>query len=114
MKRYVIMFTLLICASTSVFANNANPRVSPMQLPIFCGKTNDIVENLKNKYDEEIVFVAPSETSTGEALFHSLWINYDTLTWTFIVVNKDRDSTCVITSGDKFSTNVLANQGTQT
>jgi|SaaInl59LU_5_DNA_1037362.scaffolds.fasta_scaffold00265_24 hypothetical protein len=114
MKRYVIMFTLLVCASTLVFANDATPRVSTMQLPIFCGKTDDIVENLKNKYDEEIIFVAPSETSTGEGLFHSLWINYDTLTWTFIVVNKTRGTTCVITSGDKFSTNVLANKGTQT
>lgn len=69
-------------------------------LPMFCGKTDTLLEGLKQRYSEEIVFMAPSKNYKDDDLFHSLWINAGTSTWSFIVVNKQAGMTCVIASGD--------------
>ena len=73
-----------------------------LQLPIVCGPTDNILNGLRNKFQEEIIFMSPSQNETGDELFHSLWVNPDTQTWSFVVVNKPKKTTCVIASGDKF------------
>jgi len=69
-------------------------------LPMICGNTDNLLNGLKKKYGEEIVMMAPSQNTYGDNLFHSLWINMGTSTWTFMVVNRDKGVTCIIASGD--------------
>ena len=85
-----------------MFANTAYAEVEPFEtnLPIICGDTSNIIEGLREEYDEEIVMMSAGINATGDELFHSLWINYGDQTWSFIVVNKQKDVTCVIASGD--------------
>jgi hypothetical protein len=71
------------------------------ELPMMCGDTNNLVTNLRDKYGEEAVMMAPSKNEYGDDLFHSLWYNAGTTTWSFIVVNKQKGLTCVIASGEQ-------------
>ena len=83
-------------------ANVAHAEVEPFStmLPIECGLTTNLLEGIKERYEEEVVMMSAGKTATGDELFHSLWINYGTKTWTFLAVNKDKGVTCVIASGD--------------
>lgn len=71
------------------------------ELPMMCGNTQNLVDGLRERYGEEIVMMAPSENEYGDDLFHSLWYNAGTTTWSFIVVNKQKGVTCVIASGEQ-------------
>jgi len=84
----------------------ASAEVQPFetQLPIMCGDAENILKGLREKYGEEIIFMAPGVNSQGHKLFHSLWINPETTSWSFVVVNKDREALCVISSGDNYQT----------
>lgn len=73
-----------------------------LQLPIVCGPTGPLLDGLNNRYNEEIIFMSPSKNADGESLTHSFWVNTQNQTWTFIVTNKEKESTCVIASGDNF------------
>jgi len=75
--------------------------VFELQLPMICGDTENILTGLRNEFKEEIVFMAPGQNAQGDVLSHSLWINADSSTWTFVVVNREKETTCVIASGDK-------------
>jgi len=94
------MKTLFAVLLLMAVLTNAKAEMRELQLPIFCGPTDNLLEGLRDRYDEEIVFMSPSENATGHKLTHSLWINPTTGTWSFIVVNKDLGTTCVIASGD--------------
>jgi hypothetical protein len=71
-----------------------------LQFPITCGPSENFVTNLKNQYDEEMIMMAGSLNEKGETLYHSLWINAETRTWTFVVANVERKTSCVLGSGD--------------
>jgi hypothetical protein len=71
-----------------------------LQLPILCGDSENILNGLRQQYAEELIFMAPSVNSAGHNLFHSLWYNRQTSTWSFIVVNKQAKKLCIISSGD--------------
>ena len=71
------------------------------ELPMICGDTQNLVDGLRDKYGEEIVMMAPSKNEYGDDLFHSLWYNAGTSTWSFIVVNRQKGVTCVIASGEQ-------------
>lgn len=96
--RFILL--LLLVLSVPVQAE-----VQPYEtrLPIMCGDTDNLIDGLKKEYDEEIVFMAGGYNQQGHELYHSLWINYGTKTWSFMVVNKEKDTTCVISSGDNFT-----------
>lgn len=96
--KYALAFLMLFSAPT--FAE-----VQPFetQLPMICGDTQNIVDGLRTKYEEEIVMMSEGVNDRGDELYHSLWINYGKQTWTFIVVNKPKDVTCVIASGNTLS-----------
>lgn len=85
-----------------MLANTARAEVEPFttMLPMQCGDTSNLLEGIKARYGEEIVMMAGGTTKSGDELYHSLWINYSTKTWSFIAVNKDQGVTCVIASGD--------------
>jgi hypothetical protein len=61
---------------------------------------NIFLKASETKYSEEVVMMAPSQNTQGHDLFHSLWINAGSTTWTFIVVNKQVGVTCILASGD--------------
>ena len=42
------------------------------ELPMMCGNTDNLVTNLRDKYGEEIVMMAPSKNEYRDDLFHSL------------------------------------------
>jgi hypothetical protein len=71
-----------------------------LQLPITCGPSETFTTNLKNKYGEQMIMMAGSLNEKGETLYHSLWINAETRTWTFVVANVERETSCILGSGD--------------
>lgn len=73
------------------------------ELPMMCGDSTNLLNGLKEKYEEEIVFLTTGINNVGDELFHSLWINNETRTWSFVVLNKQKSLLCVIASGDKFN-----------
>ena len=72
------------------------------QLPMMCGNGQNIIDGLNKRYDEEIVFLTTGVNNIGDELFHSLWTNQSTGTWTFLVLNKNKNVVCIIASGDNF------------
>jgi len=72
-------------------------------LPMQCGDTEHLLDGLKQRYEEEVVMMSAGINQVGHELFHSLWINAGTRTWSFMVVNKDLGITCLIASGDNFN-----------
>ena len=99
MKNLIISIALLYSALSFADHNGITP--SEKQLPIVCGDTEHVVENLKKQYNEEIVMLAAGVNAAKHDLFHSLWINNGTGTWSFIAINKNMGVSCVISSGDK-------------
>lgn len=89
--------------SASSFADHNGIQPDTKQLPIYCGDTDHLVENLNKEYQEEVVMMSAGSNAQGHELFHSLWINQGTGTWSFIVVNKQVGVTCVIASGDNLN-----------
>lgn len=82
-------------------------------IPIQCANTEQLLDGIKSRYGEEVIFMAPSKNVEGDDLFHSFWLNPKTLTWTFIVVNKQKGTSCVLASGDNAKLFPLQ-QGTRT
>lgn len=99
MERYLILF-LFMLMPMKVLANDSFKTFIPVQ----CGPTVPLLDGIKSRYGEEIIFMAPSKNSEGHDLFHSLWYNPKEHTWTFIVVNKQKGSTCIFASGDNAQT----------
>lgn len=93
--RFILSLLLVLSVPTQA-------EVEPFEtnLPMICGDTQNIVDGLREEYKEEIVMMASSNNNVGDDLFHSLWINAGTTSWSFIVVNKQKSVTCVIASGD--------------
>ena len=86
--------------------------VFELQLPILCGPTDNMLKGIKDRYGETMIFFSPSKNEIAEDLIHSLWVNPKTETWSFVVENKQKDTTCVISSGDKFG--ILPPRGQET
>jgi len=73
------------------------------EIPVQCGPTQDVLNIVKNKYNEELVFLSEGiSQGNSSPLYNSLWVNTETQTWSFLVVNKDNNTTCVFTSGQNF------------
>jgi len=98
-----ILALLMLLWTTASYAEHNGIQPDTKELPIFCGDTEHLLEGLKQKYDEEIVFMSVGYNQQGHDLTHSLWINYNTKTWSFIVVNKQVKTTCIIASGDNLN-----------
>jgi len=98
-----ILAILMLLWTTASLAEHNGILPDEKQLPMFCGDTEHLIDGLKKRYEEEIVMMAASANAQGHELYHSLWINQGTKTWSFIVVNKKVGVTCVIASGDNFT-----------
>lgn len=73
-----------------------------VQLPVQCGPMRDQIEILKEKYQEKLVWMSQGQSSDGGLLYSTLWINNNTQTWTFMVINKDLAESCIFASGRNF------------
>ena len=97
-----LAFLILFWSATAA-ANHNGIQPDTKQLPMYCGDTEHLLDGIKKKYEEEIVMLSAGVNGAGHELFHSLWVNQGTGTWTFIVVNKQVGVTCIIASGDNFN-----------
>ena len=95
--RFILALLLVLSVPTQ-----AEVQPFETQLPMICGDTQNLLQGLREDYEEEIVMMAEGYNHKGDELYHSLWINVGSQTWTFVVVNKPAKTTCVIASGDKF------------
>lgn len=95
-----ILALLMLLWTTASFAEHNGIQPDTKELPIQCGDTEHLLEGLNKTYEEEIVMMSAGVNARGHELYHSLWINAGTQTWTFLVVNKDMGVSCVISSGD--------------
>lgn len=96
-------FIIALLAILIVPVSNAEVQPHELQLPMTCGDSTNIVKGLREKYGEEITMMSQGVNSIGDQLYHSLWINSETKTWTFVVVNKQKKTLCVMASGDNFT-----------
>ena len=71
------------------------------ELPMVCGDTKNLLAGLKREFAEEIIWMAAGTNVKGDELFHSLWVSTGG-TWTFLVVNRENQTTCVLASGDNY------------
>jgi hypothetical protein len=99
--RYLVALMLLWTTATYAEHNGIQP--DEKEIPLYCGDTEHLLEGIKEKYGEEPVMMAAGTNATGHELFHSLWINAGTRTWSFMVVNKNVGVTCIMASGDNFN-----------
>lgn len=73
-----------------------------MSIPVMCGDKDNIITGIKETYGEDLMFITAGENADGDLISHSLWVNMKTTTWSFLVVNKEKDLACLVASGDKF------------
>jgi hypothetical protein len=74
-----------------------------LQLPIMCGPTDNLLAGLRERFQEQIIFMSPSKNEIDEDLTHTFWLNLDTQTWSFVVTNKQKQTTCILASGKGFA-----------
>jgi hypothetical protein len=94
------MFRSFAFSVLSLLAFNASAEdMFQQSLPIYCGNDKKMLEGIKKEYDEEITFLAADKTDSGDDLFHSLWVNHEKGTWTFLAYNRPKKTICVLASG---------------
>ncbi len=72
-------------------------------VPVDCAKTEIVLDFIKQEYNEELIFLSEGIAEGNDSLLYSsLWINTETQSWSFIVVNKDNDIACVFAAGKTF------------
>lgn len=78
-----------------------------LDLPVNCGNTEQVLITLKEKYQEQIVWMATGDGLNNNTLFYTLWINPQNPSWTYIVTNKEKETSCLISSGTVYQTFTL-------
>lgn len=97
MKKLIFALTFLMLAPIS-----AQEQVNGYQVnvPINCTEAIDpVLELIKRDYGEEMIFMGESSTVNNSTLYVSLWINPQTQSWSYIVVNKEVGHACIVGSG---------------
>jgi len=77
--------------------------LTPQYLLLECYPTKIFIKRFVQVYGEEIVFKSQSKNELGDELYHQLWMNPVTQTWTFMVSNTPKEMTCIIASGKGFA-----------
>jgi len=99
----ILIGLLILLWTTSVFAEHNGIKPDEKNLPMTCGDSEHLLTGIAEKYGEEMVFFSIGRNMEGHQLSHSLWINYNTKTWTFFVVNNNLGVSCVMASGDNLN-----------
>ena len=99
MRLFVI---LMLLWTTTVFAEEFDPQMREINIPLTCFNNKYFLTGLQNRYGEKLVFASESYNHLDEALHHQFWMNPETQTWTFLVENYRRSSICILGSGNGF------------
>ena len=95
-----LMALLFFISITAASEDNTSNEIL---LPLSCFPLELFLSSISEKYKENLVFISESKNDIKEPLFHQLWVNNDTQTWTFLVVNPPRKTACLIASGKGFN-----------
>ena len=85
-----------------LWAAAVNAEEKQQIIELECYPIKPFLERFKEYYGEKLVFMSESANGLGEPLFHQMWLNPATQTWTFMVSNKPREMICIISSGKGF------------
>ena len=88
------MFRSIMIASVIAFLFTLNASARTVMAPVFCGKTDELVNALKNKYGEIQISAGPSKT--GRTLYR-VFVNPTTKTFT--VLGTSPEGSCVVAAG---------------
>lgn len=116
MKSFVIAITLMFCTTIAVAQEQqqtttivpehfrklspGNKNIAQSYMPMFCTSQQPFLSELGDKFGESLVFSSLATNAFGETLKHQLWMNPESETWSFLVVNEERDSLCILASGE--------------
>ena len=79
-------------------------KAQTVTIPIQCGSSQQVLETVKQRYQEELLFLSEGIAAGNKGvLYNSLWVNYETKTWSFIVINKKDETACLFASGKNFN-----------
>ena len=70
-----------------------------VEMTLECGDSKNFLTNLHEEFKEELLFMSPSRNEQGDELAHSLLVNLQDQTWTFIVTNRQKGASCILASG---------------
>lgn len=108
--RYLILFGILIvlCSLSARAEHESEPKVKPdnsffINVPMLCSSTSNIINELRDRYKEEMIFMGTTKNSLNENLVSTIWVSESKQTWTIIQSNKERDVSCVISMGDGYN-----------
>lgn len=92
----------VICAS--LVAASVATASEPVMVPteVMCASTEMILNGIKEKYNEDLLFLGGPSPAENENNFTTLFVNKDTGTWTILLTNKKEKITCVLASGETF------------
>jgi hypothetical protein len=80
-----------------------NAEQTQQYIPLDCYPMEPFLKNFKEFFEEELVFMSGSVNELNEQLYHQMWMNPESQTWTFMVSNKKREMICIIASGRGFA-----------
>lgn len=93
-KLKTLFVVLFITASTQLFAQE--PQVIEMQKNVFCYQTQLVLDRIVKEYKELPLWASKLSNSNM-----TLFVNYDTKTWTLLQWNEDL--ACVIETGKGYT-----------
>ena len=77
-----------------------NKNIAQSYMPMFCTSQEPFLSELGDKFGESLVFSSLATNAFGETLKHQLWMNPESETWSFLVLNDERDTLCILASGE--------------
>lgn len=100
MKKLILALAFVVLAPVS-----AQEQVDgyTVDVPIKCtASINPVLDLIKREYGEDMIFMGQSKSTNESTLYTSLWINPQTQTWSYIVVNKEVGHACIVGSGQGY------------
>ena len=79
-----------------------NKAIGQSYMPMFCSTQQPFLTELEERFGESMVFMSQARNAFGEVLYHQLWMNPESETWSFLILNVQRDSLCILASGQGF------------
>ena len=74
-----------------------------LEVPVMCESTDKVLTVVKEEYGEELIFMSEGVAQGNQSpLYSSLWVNPQSRSWSFLVVNKDSGVTCIFAGGKTF------------
>ena len=92
MKKLLLLIMLIAFPSQAI-------ELKETTLPIICGPVKEVVEGIQKRFQEDNVFVAMDINQANHDVYHTLFMNNVTGTWTFLAINKQMATACIISSG---------------